>query len=230
MSATLAHASPGHGPSHRILTLTALFWAFSYALLSLRSAILHDDWARLVDDNRLLAVTFGAGALALVLRQLEARERLTLRRTVIWIVGATAAIMIVRLAIDEMLFDAPHGIGINLLWSLAWSGYFGLWVMGAIAFAPASAASPAASFTRTEAVAKSAVSSVELDNFELLVAAILAEAAELTAADGAALAARVLALGGYETVDGPARDNERARLALRLAARLAAQSRLRGCN
>ena len=36
--------------------------------------------------------------------------------------------------------------------------------------------------------------------------------------------ARVLALGGYESAEGPSRDNERARLALRLAARLSSRS------
>jgi hypothetical protein len=203
--------------------LAALFWAFSYALLSLRSAILHDDWAGVIDNNRLLAVTFGAGAFAFVLRQLEAGNRLTLRRTVAWIVSATLAIMIVRLTIDEMLFDVPHGIGMNLLWSLAWSGYFGLWVMGVIAFAPAAAptmiaAAPVFVFASTGS------KTTEADNLGLLIEAILAEAAEFSAADRTELAAKMLDLGGYETADGPARDNERARLALRLAARLSARS------
>jgi hypothetical protein len=39
--------------------------------------------------------------------------------------------------------------------------------------------------------------------------------------DRTELAARVLALGGYESPDAPASDNEGARFALRIAARLA---------
>ena len=60
----------------------------------------------------------------------------------------------------------------------------------------------------------------DLDNWELLIAAILAEASPLRAADRAELAARVIALGGYESPEQSTACNERARLALRLAARL----------
>jgi hypothetical protein len=61
----------------------------------------------------------------------------------------------------------------------------------------------------------------DLDNLELLVAAIIAEASNLKALDRRELATRVLSLGAYESPDASASENERARLALRLAARLA---------
>jgi len=61
----------------------------------------------------------------------------------------------------------------------------------------------------------------QVDHWELLIAAILAEAGELRTNDRDELAARVLALGGYESPDNPEELNERARLAVRLAARLA---------
>ena len=60
MTTSFADASQGRGPANRILTLTGLFWAFSYVLLSIRGAIYHDDWTKLIDDNRLLAVNGSA--------------------------------------------------------------------------------------------------------------------------------------------------------------------------
>ena len=64
----------------------------------------------------------------------------------------------------------------------------------------------------------------DLDNWELVIAAILAEAAVLRDADRPELAARVLALGGYESPEGTDQSNASARLASRLAARLAGSS------
>jgi hypothetical protein len=60
----------------------------------------------------------------------------------------------------------------------------------------------------------------KLDNWELLIEAILGEASELNGIERSLLAARILALGGHEAVDGFERGSERARLAIRLAARL----------
>lgn len=215
MPASLVHASPRPAPSH-ILKLSGLFWAFSYVLLTIRGALFHDDWTRLIDDNRLLAVTVGAGAYFLVLKQLEAGRRITLRAAISWTFGATLAVMIVRLTVDELAFDAPQGIQVNLLWSLSWSAYFALWVMGSLAFEPATAAVPAVRTARLAAAAEP----TEVESFELLVVAILAEAEALKASDRSRLAAKVLKLGGYESADAPEPVNERARLALRLAARL----------
>ena len=220
MKAISADPSAQSPSLSRIVKLTALFWAFSYVLLTIRGAIMLDDWGRLLDDNRILAVTVGAGAYWLVLRQLDAGHRITLRAALVWIVGASLAVMIVRVTIDELMFDVPQGIGLNLLWSLTWSAYFGLWVMGSLAFAPRAAIVP----SPAKAVERPAVQSGEanLDTFELMAALLIAETASLSSADRAELAARVLSLGGYDSVDGTAADNERARLALRLAARLSA--------
>jgi hypothetical protein len=208
------------------MALIGLFWTFSYVLLSIRGAILHDDWGRLIDDNRLLAVTVGAAAYALVLRHLDAGHRLTLSSAVVWIAGATLAVMVVRVTLDQLTFDVPQGLGLNLLWSLTWSAYFGLWVMASLAFAPPAVAAPTAQSKRVEVIASANESqAAKVDSLELMIIAIMAEAADLRDADRAVLAARVLALGGYESIDGSPRDNERARLALRMAARLADRAR-----
>lgn len=67
-------------------------------------------------------------------------------------------------------------------------------------------------------------SSTELDNWEVLIRAIVAEATEFRALNKSELAARVLAIGGYQGADQPESENDRARLALRLAARIAENS------
>lgn len=231
MIASLAQPPRGAGrslPNHTA-RLVGLFWVFSYAVLSIRGAIYADDWLAFFSGERALAVTAGAGAYWLVLKQLDAGARVTLRAAVVWIAVATLAIMLIRLVIDDIFVDAPDPLGANVRWSLAWSGYFGLWVMGAIAFRrdwarackvavqqPAAAVIPAA-IVRPQAA--------NLDNLELVLAAIVAEAATLRAADRAELADRVLKLGGYELAgdrdEYAAIHNERVRFALRLSARIA---------
>ena len=212
MTLSLAETRPSRAPANRLITLVGLFWAFTYVLLSIRGAIFHDDWGRLIDNNRLSAVTVGAGAYALMLRQLASGHRVTLRGAIVWICGATLAVMIVRVTLDDLMFDLPQGVGVNLLWSLTWSAYFALWTMGSLAFAPEA---------KTKAVERLDITSqANPESLELLIAAILAEANTLKRTERARLAAKVLELGGYESADGPPRDNERARLAIRLAARL----------
>lgn len=246
MTASLAQPSRGasRGLPNRTATLAGLFWAFSYAVLSIRGAIFADDWSALFSGERALAVTAGAGAYWLVLKQLDAGARVTLRAAVVWITVATLAIMLVRLVIDDVFAFAPEPMGANVRWSLAWSGYFGLWVMGAIAFRrewarscrvaveqPAAGVPVARSAALPVAVPAVAAraQSAGLDNLELVLAAIVAEAATLQAADRAELADRVLKLGGYELAgdrdEYNASHNERARFALRLSARIAATLR-----
>ena len=220
MIATLAHSSTRREPYNRIVTLTGLFWAFSYVLLSIRGALFFDDWSRLIDDNRLVTVTVGAGAFALVLKQLEVGRRLTLGVVLTWIAAATLGVHIVRMTIDQMMFGAPQGMGVNLLYSLSWSAYFGLWVMGSLAFAPAEKPVRVASPIAASAPAAAKVPASP-EPLETLITALIDEAADLGSLDRRALAERVLAAGGYEEVDGDASSNERARLAVRIAARLA---------
>ena len=61
------------------------------------------------------------------------------------------------------------------------------------------------------------------DNLEVLIVALLDEASVFRSADRKVLAERVLVAGGYESADGNEADNDRARLAVRIAARLADQ-------
>src|SRR6476469_7163538 len=136
MTASIAQIAPALGAPKRTLKLTALFWAFSSVLLALRGSILFDDWGRLLESHRAIAVTVGACAYALVLRQVETGIRVTLRSAIAWVFAATFAVMVVRISLDELVLDVPQGVAMNLLWSLTWSAYFGLWVMGSLAYAP----------------------------------------------------------------------------------------------
>ena len=214
MTLSLSEAQPAAAPVGRLITRVALFWAFTYVLLTIRGAIFHDDWSRLIDNNRLLAVSVAPGAYAMVLRQLAAGQRVTLKGAMVWIAGATLAVMIVRVTVDELMFDVPQGVGVNLLWSLTWSAYFAIWVMGSLAFSQRTATVAA---EQSDIVAMPA----ERESLELLITALLAEADTLKGADRARLTAKVLELGGYETAEaGNQIENERARLAIRLAARL----------
>ena len=214
MTVSLAEALPERAPANRLIKLVAMFLAFTYVLLSIRGAIFHDDWSRLIDNNRLLAVTVGAGAYAMVLRQLAAGQRVTLKGALVWITGATLAVMIVRVTLDELMFDVPQGIGVNLLWSLTWSAYFAMWVMGSLAFSRQTAA-PAVERVQF------AATPAEPESLELLISAIIAEVDTLKGTDRTRLASKVLERGGYETAEpGNQTENERARLATRLAARL----------
>ena len=217
MTSSIAEARAAPAPANRFITLVGLFWGFTYVLLSIRGAIFHDDWGRLIDNNRLLAVTVGAGAYGMMLRQLAAGQRITLKGAVAWTAAATLAVMIVRVTLDQLLFEVPQGLDVNLLWSLTWSAYFALWVMGWLAFAPQARSR---AVERVEGLALPA----EPESLELLIAAIVAEADELKRADRARLAAKVLEFGGYETADGRPAENEKARLAIRLAARLGARN------
>lgn len=219
MSVTRANCSPEISPFERVFKLTGLFWASSYLLLTLRGALFHDDWSNLLDQNRMLTVTAGAVAYALVLDQIECGPRLSLRGALSWILGATAAIMIVRFGIDQLMFDVPLGAQVNMLFSLTWSAYFALWVMGALAFAPPAVITDSAPFDAAK-IETLRAPPASVDGFELLAEALLEEAANLRSADRAELAKRIGELGGLETIDGSTADNDRARLAMRLATRL----------
>lgn len=218
--------------------MVALFWASTYVLLTIRGAILRDDWSRLIDDNRLLAVSIGAAAYLLVLRKLNEGPRPTLTGVVTWIAGATVAIMLVRVTLDQLLFDDPQDFGVHLLWSLSWSAYFAIWTMGSIAFdtpsrlpprvpvrsttAVSRATAPSATAATTDAVARPRYSS-ESGNFGLLIGAIVHQASDLDALDRQALAERVLHVGGYEMAGDDQWSREqtaRARFAAELAAKL----------
>jgi hypothetical protein len=222
-----------------MITMVSLFWASTYVLLTIRGAILRDDWSRLLDDNRLLAVSIGAAAYLLVLRKLNEGSRPTLTNAVSWIAGAAVAIMLVRVTVDQLLFDDPQDLEVHLLWSLSWSAYFAIWVMGSIAFEMPPALRRSAevrpsrvvSSTRAPSAAAATVDTVarpqettEPEAIEFFIDAIVQQASDFESLDREALAERVLRLGGYDMAgedDWSRSQSTRARFAAALAAKLA---------
>jgi hypothetical protein len=233
MSMSLAESLSGRKAPHanRILLLTLLFWLFSYAFLAMRGAMLEEEWAALLSGRRAIAVTAGAVAYWLVLERLEVSRRIDLAKVAGWIISATIGLMLFRLALDQLFTSEPLPPLRNIRWSLAWSGYFGLWVMGAIAFRrgialadPQAVATPAASSRSRAQVRESKQQQIDGSDLEWLADAIGPELTSLDPDRRTKIAARLLKSAGYELAEEndpwAARHNARVQLAERIAARL----------
>jgi hypothetical protein len=214
----------------RTTQLTILFWIFSYALLSLRGVMLIGELSAFFSERRALAVSVGAVAYWMALKQLNSARSVSLREAIGWILAATALVAIASVTIDQ-LSAAPAGLTQSFRWSLAWSGYFGLWVMGAIAFRTGAQTPVAEARLAAVRVAQArAARGATAADWEWLIDTITTEAAaELRPADRVALARRLLNSSGYEQADaldaGAERAKARARVAARIAARLIEQPR-----
>jgi len=232
MSMTLAPRLPGQPllPLKRSMVLAGSFWLFSYTLLALRKILSVEDLSVAISVQRVVAISVGAFAYWLVVRQIESSERIRLRTVIGWVAAATLGMIAVRIGLSNLLTDEPVPLGRSLRWALTWSAYFGLWVTGAVAYlappqaraAPIPSAAPvfpvpAATPSRTKG------GKADLDELSLLIEAIALEAAELKPTDRQALADRVLHFGRYEVAgdDNWSRSQSiRARFAWRLAVRL----------
>ena len=117
---------------HWRLALAAAFLLFCYVLLTWRASLL-DAGAPLLSERRFLALLVGSGVFWIALRQLDRARRVTLARVASWIVGGTIVVLAARLAVDWWRPDARLTPSYGLRWSLAWGGYFGLWLTGALA-------------------------------------------------------------------------------------------------
>lgn len=201
--------------------VAALFLFFCYILLTWRATLLTEA-APLLSARRSLAVLAGAAAFWFALRHMEERERLSLVGTASWIVAGTILVLLTRLAAEHVVTAAPVDFSYDLRWSLAWGGYFGMWLMGAWAFrrhATNEASSSAGQPTIARAREIPRVSQAELD---WLLEALTPELLSHDHGDRAKLADRLLASAGrYELADDAdplaIRHNARVRLAQRLA-------------
>lgn len=127
---------PIGGQDGRLLVLVALlFGAFSYALLSIWGAIVAEDWSVVLSERRVVLVSLGAGVYWLILRRLQSRGRASAGRVIAWMVAGMAVVLLARLGLD-LLSPGSVSAGHGIRWSLAWSGYFGIWLTGAVAFLP----------------------------------------------------------------------------------------------
>ena len=225
-------------PALRLLLLSALFWLFTYALLSVRAQMLLGDGFDLVSARRLLGTTAGAFAYWAVLgwiRTGRGGRPVNPAAILATILPATIFVLAACLAVEHLWYESPLPLQATLRWVMAWSGYFGLWVSATLAFhihragrtaesAPAPAPARASAFARPEPAGRSAPA--EPAAWDWLIEACAAELATLPAPDRGALAARLVARAGYERADDPDGEaNARVELAGRLAARLAASPR-----
>lgn len=214
------------------LLFAALFWLFTYVLLSVRAQMLLGESFELISARRLLGTSAGALSYWTVLAWMR-RSRGGLAPNpaaiVATILPATIFVLAACLAVEHLWYETPLPLQATLRWVMAWSGYFGLWVSASLAFqmhrecraaatpAPLAATIPAASPAVRTAPA-------ELEAWDWLIDACAAELAVLPLPDRAALAARIAARAGYEQADDPdGGANARVELAARIAARLAHQ-------
>jgi hypothetical protein len=240
MSAIVARPMPAPAvpPMKRDLVLTAAFWLFSYFFLALRKVLSTEDLSVALSVQRVIAISIGALAFWLVLKQIEAGKLTRLRTLIGWVVGGALGMMVVRLGITELLADGAVPLARSIRWTLTWSAYFGLWVVGVVAYlAPPSARGRAAAAPDTRVIAaapeilvpataampRTEPAAADPDELSVLIEAIAMEAADLSQTDRKALAERVRRFGRYEIVGDDAWSRSqavRSSFAWRLAIRL----------
>jgi len=115
----------------RDLALILAFGVFSYVLLSTWGALVAHNIAVVLSERRLVACLVGVGLFWLATSRLKERRDVSLSKLVAIIVGAGLTILAVRLGLDRL---SPHPINAehSIRWSLAWSGYFGIWLLAVV--------------------------------------------------------------------------------------------------
>ncbi|MCL6699375.1 hypothetical protein LZ496_11360 [Sphingomonas sp. NSE70-1] len=116
--------------------LTAIFWAFTYALFTYRAQLRYGDAYELVDTIRFVSTAVGAGLYWLVLSYLidGTRDRpgkpLAILATIL---PATIVVLLARVLLEQMGATNPNGFPGDLRFVMVWGGYFGLWVSASFA-------------------------------------------------------------------------------------------------
>jgi hypothetical protein len=216
-------------PALQPLLFAALFWLFTYALLSVRAQMLLGEGFELLSARRLLGTSAGALSYWAVLawmRRSRGGAAPNPAAIVATILPATIFVLAARLAVEHLWYETPLPLQATLRWVMAWSGYFGLWVSASLAFQMHRGGRPAAAFAGPAAAAAEPCAfpaGGDPEAWDWLVDACAAELAELPTGDRRGLAARLVAKAGYEQADDPdGAANARVALAGRIAARLAA--------
>ena len=107
------------------------FAVFSYVLLSAWGALVAENLVVLFSERRLVACAIGAGLFWCSVAFLKRRGRPNLTTEVGVILAAGLTILAVRLGLDQLSPD-PVDPQHSIRWSLAWSGYFGIWLMAVV--------------------------------------------------------------------------------------------------
>lgn len=128
---TLIADSGPRRQADRNMTLVVAFGLFSYVLLSLWGYLVAQDVGVILSPRRLVSCAFGAGIFWVTLSHLKQQRRVALGAVLGSIVIAGLTILAVRLGIDQ-LSASPIEPEHSVRWSLAWSGYFGIWLLAAV--------------------------------------------------------------------------------------------------
>ncbi len=207
------------------------FWIFTFGILSWRTGLVVGDEFHLFTARRLLSTIAGAGLFGFVLWKMMSPKAGWAHHpigAIAAILPAAFCILYFRLLLDWAVFPEPLPIEHNLRWVITWSGYFGLWISGALAFGLHRRPDPARSFTCTYPVERAVEPvarplPIDPDAWSWLVDALAEELQRHPRADRAALIDRLVRSAGYEVADGPGgnpQDDARILLVRRLACRL----------
>jgi hypothetical protein len=131
-----AEDSQMSGPA-RSWQLAVAFWIFTYALLSLRGALL-DEPVAILHFRRLIATAAGALLFVLVLQSMRraagrptaAKVRIALAVTVPTVLSMLA----LRWGLESWVGGRAAAPAQSLVWTIVWTGYFAAWVGICIAF------------------------------------------------------------------------------------------------
>jgi hypothetical protein len=238
--------APGHpiGRTLHISLVAALFWLFTFALLSFRTHMVLGDDFTLFTARRILAISAGAAVFGLVLSRITDVRRMPMAKLIAiiaTILPASVAVLAARLLLDRLFYDQPLPLENNIRWVLVWAGYFGLWVSACLALnlhASSRSASTRSQVMQSQAPVSlvSHPATAELlahdpgnETWEWLVDALAVELAAAPPRRRARLLEGLLAKAGYELADerDPDRLSREARVELvqRLLLRSAEQSR-----
>ena len=188
------------------LALVALFWATTYMLLTYRLQSLVGIEFSVLTARRLITTLAGAGLFWLALEDLVGRTgRSANPLLVIFAVIPAAIVMLAaRIFLDQVLNVPPLPLYEHINWVLLWSGYFGLWVTGVLAWklhrdrpSHVAIAKLAARIDADVRVAKPAPAA----QWAWLVDAIASEAAARGSTEKEELIRALAARAGYELAD-----------------------------
>lgn len=118
-------------PNRRELALIIAFGLFSFVLLSLWGALVAGNLGVVFSPRRMVVCSLGAGIFWLTLRRLKQQGAVSLGTLLVSIIVAGLSILAVRLGIDQMAV-APIEPEHSVRWTLAWSGYFGIWLLASV--------------------------------------------------------------------------------------------------
>ena len=234
MQATLTQFASRSSINQRLLLLCAFFWLFTYALLSIRAGMIPEDVPALLSARRLIAVTAGAaifyGAAWRLVQDAVQPRAVTILGT---LAVSVAAALIIRLGLDQLTFEDTNSVGYSIRWTLIWTGYFGVCLMGTLAYFERIRGDQLVCLdSLSSAPSRQSVRSANEDDsaaWMWLIDVLAFELADDPSIDRKALAAKLVIKAGYEVTDSLDHmtdvHNARVRLALAIFSRISREYR-----